>query len=130
MEMTADQLENELTYTLRLLSDARTASALKDAEIESLMRERVKWRDADNDPPLDEQRVLGGWFGTSCIEGMETLIYHATARDGSSTWLDVHGEERDPPTHWTLLAGPNKAAGEREPVLIEVGDGLYVMKSE
>lgn len=62
------------------------------------------WRDADHDPPENEQTVLACWHGTSCIPGMESLTYHAAdAPDGPEAWLDCWGERRDPPTHWQPL---------------------------
>jgi len=65
-----------------------------------------RWRDADRDPPADEQKVLACWKGSSCIEGMETLIYCADQDGSGDGWRDVHGDGRDPPTHWTLLEMP------------------------
>ncbi len=65
------------------------------------------WISVSERMPDDEQRVLACWQGSSCIQGMETLIYHAPDDlESGDVWLDVWGELRDPPTHWTIMEMP------------------------
>lgn len=91
---------------LRACSDPtkRRAADVIDELRHSISDSKPKWRDADRDPPADGQKVLACWHGSSCIEGMETLIYRAADEPGGSErWLDVWSDMRDPPTHWTVL---------------------------
>lgn len=62
------------------------------------------WRDAANDPPDNEQKVLACWRGPSCVEGMETLVYRGPeGSDDPECWFDVWSDVRDAPTHWMPL---------------------------